>query len=126
MTEKREIYRCPICGNMVEVVGEGMGSMVCCGKPMTRLEGNAVDASLEKHVPVVERTEGKYKVSVGSTPHPMTDEHFIQWIELLTPTKVLRHELCPGDKPEVTFVTDDDAICAREYCNLHGLWKYEL
>ncbi len=123
MTQKREIYRCPICGNMIEVMNAGSGTLVCCEKPMIRLDGNNVDASLEKHVPVVEKTSGGYKVSVGSLPHPMTEEHYIQWIELITKKEVLRHELTPDDKAEATFLTEEDVICAREYCNLHGLWK---
>lgn len=97
--------------------------MVCCGRPMTRLEGNTTDASMEKHVPMVEKVAGGYKITVGSTPHPMSAEHYIQWIELLTPTEVLRKELQPTDRPEATFVTDSECVGVREYCNLHGLWK---
>ena len=123
MTKKREIYRCTTCGNMVEVMIEGAGELVCCGKPMKRLEANTVDASQEKHVPVVEEMEGGLKVKVGSIPHPMTESHFIQWIELVTPSKVLRHELKPNDEPEALFITNEQVVCVREYCNLHGLWK---
>ena len=122
MTNKREIYRCTVCGNIVEVLNPG-AAMSCCGKPMTRLEGNTTDGAKEKHVPIVEAIEGGYRVTVGSTPHPMVDEHYIQWIELLTPTCVLRQELKPGDKPEAVFTTDAPEVTAREYCNLHGLWK---
>lgn len=122
MTQKREIYRCSICGNMIEVTNAGGGTLVCCGKPMVRLDGNEVDASLEKHVPVVEKTSNGYKVHVGSLPHPMTEEHYIQWIELITKKTVLRHELTPNDKAEARFLTDEEMVCAREYCNLHGLW----
>lgn len=123
MTEKRQIYRCAICGNGIEVVNNGGGELVCCGRPMTRLEGNTTDASMEKHVPVVEKVAGGYKITVGSTPHPMSAEHYIQWIELLTPTEVLRKELQPTDRPEATFATDSECVEVREYCNLHGLWK---
>ena len=123
MTKLREIYRCPICGNIVEVLNPGAGTLVCCGKPMVKLEGNVTDAAHEKHVPVVEKIDGGYRVRVGSVEHPMLNEHYIQWIELLTPSSVLRHELQPGDKPEAIFLTDEEPVGTREYCNLHGLWK---
>ncbi len=123
MTKVREIYRCTVCGNIVEVVNSGGGELVCCGKPMVLLKENTTDGAMEKHVPVVERTECGYKVKVGSAEHPMLDNHYIKWIELLTPHGVMRHELKPGDKPEATFCTDEKEVCAREYCNLHGLWK---
>ena len=90
---------------------------------MTLLKENVTDAAHEKHVPVVEKTNCGYSVKVGSAEHPMLDEHYIQWIELLTPTSVLRCELKPGCKPEAVFFTDEECVCAREYCNLHGLWK---
>lgn len=122
MTQKREIYRCSICGNMIEVTNAGVGTLVCCEKPMVRLDGNEADASFEKHVPVVEKMSGGYKVRVGSLSHPMTEGHYIQWIELMTKKKVLRHELTPDDMPEATFLTDEEMVCARAYCNLHGLW----
>ncbi|MGM9675415.1 MAG: desulfoferrodoxin [Bacteroidaceae bacterium] len=123
MTTIRSIYRCPVCGNIVEVMNPGMGELVCCGKPMVLLKENVTDAAQEKHVPVVEKLDGGYRVKVGSAAHPMLSEHYIQWIELLTPTSVLRHELKPGDEPEAVFLTDEECMCAREYCNLHGLWK---
>lgn len=126
MSKKREIYRCPVCGNMVEVINAGAGELVCCGKPMTLLRENTTDGAQEKHVPVVmEETDCGYRVKVGSVEHPMLSEHHIRWIELLTPASVLRHELRPGDKPEAVFRTGEKAVCAREYCNLHGLWKGE-
>ena len=123
MTKRREIYRCPICGNIVEVLNHGAGELVCCGKPMILQKENTTDAAQEKHVPVVEKTADGYRVKVGSVEHPMLDEHFIQWIELLTPKSVLRRELKPGCKPEATFITNEECLCAREYCNLHGMWK---
>ena len=123
MTKRREIYRCPICGNIVEVLNHGAGELVCCGKPMILQKENTTDAAQEKHVPVVEKTDFGYRVKVGSVEHPMLDEHYIQWIELLTPTSVLRCELKPGCKPESTFITSEECLCVREYCNLHGLWK---
>ena len=122
MTKKREIYRCPICGNIVEVMNAGAGTVVCCGKPMVCLEANTVDAAQEKHVPVVERIEGGWKVTVGSVLHPMTEEHYIQWIELHTKNAVMRKELTPQSEPLAVFRTTDEVVCVREYCNLHGLW----
>ena len=126
MSKLREVYRCPICGNMVEVLNPGGGTLVCCGKPMMLLEENTSDGAHEKHVPVVKTTEGGYHVRVGSVEHPMLDEHSIQWVELLTPDMVMRKELKPGDKPEATFLSSEKATAAREYCNLHGLWKGEI
>ena len=126
MTGIRNIYRCPICGNVVEVLNPGMGELVCCGKPMVMLRENSTDAAQGKHVPMVEKVEGGYLVKVGSTDHPMLEEHYIQWIELLTPTSVLKRELKPGDKPEAVFFTDEECVSARVYCNLHGLWMTEV
>ena len=96
MTKTREIYRCTVCGNVVEVVNPG-AVLSCCGQPMMLMKENTTDGAKEKHVPVIEPIEGGYKVSVGSVEHPMLPEHYIQWIELLTPTDVLRHELKPGE-----------------------------
>lgn len=125
MTKTREVYRCSICGNIVEVLNPG-ANMSCCGKPMELLKENTTDGALEKHVPVIEPIEGGVRVKVGSAEHPMVEKHYIQWIELLTATSVLRHELKPGDKPEAIFkinTEEEGPISAREYCNLHGLWK---
>lgn len=96
---------------------------MCCGKPMELLAENTTDAALEKHVPVVEKIAGGYRVRVGSIAHPMQPEHYIQWIELLTPCGVMRKWLKPGDAPEAVFMTDAEEVEVREYCNLHGLWK---
>ena len=123
MTKKREIYHCPICGNVVEVMSEGGGVLVCCGKPMVKLPGNTTEASQEKHIPVIEKIEGGYKVTVGSISHPMTAADYIQWIVLETPTHVLRCELQPSDEPQAIFMTNEAAVCALSYCNLHGLWR---
>ena len=122
MTKTREIYRCAVCGNVVEVLNPG-ATLSCCGQPMTLLDGKTTDGAAEKHVPVVDRMAGGYRVTVGSVEQPMVEGHYIQWIELLTPTEVLRKELKPGDKPEAIFKTDATEVAAREYCNLHGLWK---
>ncbi len=128
MTKKTEVYKCEICGNIVEVTNAGAGTLVCCGQDMNLLKGGTADSSTEKHVPFIEKIEGGYKVKVGeNTKHPMTKEHYIQWIELLTENKVYRKHLTPDDEPEAIFNVDDNEkiISAREYCNLHGLWKYE-
>lgn len=121
------IYRCEICGNIVEVVHSGGGQPVCCGKPMSLLVENGVDASKEKHVPVIEKLVDGYKVRVGSVPHPMEAEHYIEWIELIErdgPSPVIhRAHLKPGDAPEAVFHTKAARVEAREYCNKHGLWK---
>ena len=125
MTKQKEIYRCAICGNIVEVIHPAGGTLKCCGQPMELLTENTTDAALEKHVPVVEKTPEGYKVTVGSTEHPMLDGHYIEWIELATEKETLRKYLKPGEKPMAEFKTDANAVVAREYCNLHGLWKGE-
>ena len=123
MAKKNEIYKCEKSGLMVEVLQDAEGTPMCCGEPMKLLRENTTDGAKEKHVPVVEKIEGGYPVTVGSVEHPMTDAHYIQWIELVTPTGVLRHNLTPQDKPVAEFKTDATEVEAREYCNLHGLWK---
>ncbi len=123
MTKRLEIYKCEICGNIVEMIHEGKGQLVCCGQPMKLYEENTVDASKEKHVPVVEKIPGGFKVKVGSAPHPMEEKHYIEWIEALADGKAYRQFLNPGGAPEAVFLIDAPTITAREYCNLHGLWK---
>jgi len=123
MTQKNEVYKCPLCGNVVEVLHTGAGELVCCGQPMEVMTENTVDAAKEKHVPVVEKTDKGYKVTVGSVAHPMEEKHWIEWIELVTDCAVYRADLKPGDAPEAVFCTDADTVTARAYCNLHGLWK---
>ena len=124
MTKRKEIYKCAVCGNIVEVLHCGSGELVCCGKPMTLMSENTTDGAKEKHVPVVEKIEGGYKVTVGSAEHPMSEEHHIEWIELHTKCgKLMRKCLKPGDKPVAMFKTDAQEVCARAYCNLHGLWR---
>jgi len=123
MAERMEVYKCEICGNIVEVLHGGKGQLVCCGQPMSRLTENTVDAAKEKHVPVIEKVDGGYKVKVGAVPHPMEDKHYIEWIELIAGGSVYRRYLSPGDQPEAFFATDAQDVSAREYCNLHGLWK---
>jgi superoxide reductase len=123
MKERQQIYRCEMCGNMVELIEVGGGELVCCGQPMKLFAENTTDAATEKHVPVVEKVDGGYKVSVGEVDHPMEEKHFIQWIELLDGDKVYRVHLKPGDKPVAFFPVQADSVVAREFCNLHGLWK---
>ena len=123
MAEKLGIYQCGVCGNVAEVVHAGGGSMSCCGQPMNYLKENTVDAAQEKHVPVVEKVDGGYKVSVGSAAHPMVDDHFIEWIELIAGDTCYRQFLSPGDTPEAVFLTSADSPTARAHCNLHGVWK---
>lgn len=125
MTQVGEIYKCEVCGNMVEVVHAGAGELVCCGQPMKKMAAGTTDGATEKHVPVIEKVEGGYKVKVGSVAHPMTEAHYIEWIELVCEKcgKVQRKYLKPGDAPEAFFASDSDNVTAREYCNLHGLWE---
>ncbi|MFH1500565.1 MAG: desulfoferrodoxin [archaeon] len=125
MTELNQIYKCNICGNMVEVTHTGAGTLVCCGENMQLMTANTVDASKEKHVPVVESIEGdsRVRIKVGSEPHPMSEEHYIEWIEIITPDRVLRKYLKPGEKPEKEFTIRAGSFTARVYCNLHGLWE---
>jgi len=123
MTKKLQIYKCEICGNIVELIHEGRGQLVCCAQPMKLYVENTVDASQEKHVPVIEKVEGGIKVKVGSIPHPMEDKHYIEWIEVIADGKAYREFLKPGDSPEAIFKINASSITAREYCNLHGLWK---
>lgn len=123
MTKVKEVYRCAICGNIVEIMHMAGGTLTCCGQPMELLTENTVDAAKEKHVPVVEAIEGGYKVKVGSVEHPMQDNHYIEWIELVEENKIQRVHLKPGDKPEAVFYTDCKNVYAREYCNLHGHWS---
>ena len=125
MAEKYGIYKCEKCGNIVQVLHGEEPSIICCGQDMTKLVANTVDAAQEKHVPVVEEIEGGYLVRVGSVDHPMTPEHYIQWIDLITEdgTLIQRKFLDPSDAPKATFKTEADKVVAREYCNLHGLWE---
>ena len=125
MTKLAEIYRCAICGNIVEVLHTGAGELVCCGQPMGLLQENTVDAATEKHVPIVEIDGHKVKVLVGSVPHPMQQEHYIEWIELLQDGKILAAcALGPGDEPEAQFyISNPGSVKARALCNLHGLWS---
>jgi superoxide reductase len=123
MTERLQVYKCELCGNIVEVIHVGAGELVCCGAPMKLQVENTVDAAKEKHVPVIEKIAGGYKVKVGSVPHPMEEKHYIEWVELIVDGKAYRQFLQPGQAPEATFTIEGAGVTAREYCNLHGLWK---
>jgi superoxide reductase len=123
MTEKLQIYKCEVCGNIVEMLHAGAGQLVCCGQPMTLFTENTVDASKEKHVPVIEKTATGFKVKVGSVAHPMEEKHYIEWIEVIADGQAYRKFLNPGEAPEATFEIKAEKITAREYCNLHGMWK---
>ena len=124
MTKLNEIYKCAVCGNIVEVLHTGAGQLVCCRQPMGLFEEKTEDEGMEKHVPVIEETENGINVKVGSVPHPMESEHFIEWIEVLAGGKVYRKFLKPGEEPEAEFcIKDKSQIEVREFCNVHGLWK---
>ncbi len=123
MTERLQVYKCSVCGNMTEVVHASGGELVCCGQPMNLMTENTTDAATEKHVPVIEKIDGGFKVMVGSIAHPMEDKHYIEWIELIADGKAYHQFLDPGGVPEAVFMVDAAEVTAREYCNLHGLWK---
>jgi superoxide reductase len=123
MAEKLQIYKCELCGNIVEVVHGGDGELVCCGQPMKQFVENTVDAAKEKHVPVIEQAAEGIKVKVGSVAHPMEEKHYIEWVEVIDAQgKAYRQFLEPGQAPEALFCLKGGAVTAREYCNIHGLW----
>lgn len=124
-TEKLHIYKCDHCGIIVDVLHGGGGSLVCCNHNMRLLKENTTDASVEKHVPVIDITPAVVKVSVGSLLHPMEEKHYIEWIAIIADGNVYRKYLKPGDAPEADFCIVAKEITALEYCNLHGLWKKE-
>ena len=132
MTKLNEVYKCELCGNIVEMVHAGDGELVCCGAPMKLYEANTVDAAKEKHVPVIEKTDSGIVVRVGSQAHPMAEDHYIEWIELMAGPRVYRVYLSPGAAPEATFASCNGSCCtctnitARAYCNKHGLWSATL
>ena len=123
MTTMRQVYKCEVCGNIVEVLHIGTSDLVCCGQPMALQAENTVDAAKEKHVPVIEKIKGGVLVKVGSVEHPMIKTHYIEWIEIQTDKKVYRKFLNPGDKPQAEFLLDEEVLYAREYCNIHRLWR---
>ena len=123
MAKKLQIYKCMVCGNIVEVLHTGAGELVCCGQLMKNLAAKTADEGKEKHVPVIEKIDSGYKVKVGSVPHPMEEKHYIEWIELLADGKAYRQFLTPGDAPEAIFNLKANTVTAREHCNIHGLWE---
>ena len=123
MTGQKQVYKCNVCGNIIEVLHTGQGQLVCCGEPMELLQEKVTDTGLEKHVPVIEATDGGIRVKVGEVPHPMEEQHYIEWGEIITDGKSCRMFLKPGDKPEALFDTKAGGVRAREYCSVHGLWK---
>lgn len=123
MTERLQVYKCEVCGNIVEVLHNGAGELVCCGQAMKLYTENTVDAAKEKHVPVIEKIDGGVKVKVGDVAHPMEEKHYIEWIEIVADGKAYRQFLNPGEAPEAVFMIGQSNITAREFCNLHGLWK---
>jgi len=123
LTEKLQVYRCNVCGNIVMVLHPGAGTLVCCNQPMQILEEKTEDVGKEKHVPIIEKMGDVVKIRVGSIPHPMEEKHYIEWIELKTDDEISIKFLKPGDRPEAEFRTTSEKLSAREYCNIHGLWK---
>lgn len=123
MSKKLDVFKCEECGLIVEVVHEGDCAPECKGKPMKQYTENTVDAAKEKHVPVIEKSADAITVKVGSVAHPMQDDHYIEWIELIADGKVYRQHLNPGDEPVAVFPVLAEQVSAREYCNKHGLWR---
>ena len=122
MTKWLEVYKCEICGNIVEVLQAGEGQLVCCGQPMVLLKPKTDDQGKEKHVPVVEEESQGIKIKVGSVPHPMEENHYIKWLEVITEKGVQKNFLKPGESPEAHFAIKDTILEVRDYCNIHGLW----
>lgn len=123
MTALKQIYKCNICGNIIEVLHTGKDELVCCGQPMELLQEKTSDVGMEKHVPIIEATERGIKVKVGDVPHPMEEQHYIEWIQVITDSESCRKFLKPGDKPEADFDITSQTLVAREHCNVHSLWK---
>jgi superoxide reductase len=123
MVQQLQVFKCSVCGNMVEVIRGGGGDMICCGKPMECLTAKTADQGKEKHVPVVEKANGGIKVKIGSIPHPMEEKHYIEWVEVITDGKAYRQFLKPGQAPEAVFNLNAASVTVREHCNLHGLWE---
>ena len=123
MTKKLEIYKCEVCGNIVEMLHASTGQLKCCGQFMTLFKEKTEDQGMEKHVPVIEKTETGVKIKVGDIPHPMEGNHYIEWIELITDGKIYREFLSSGETPEAEFEIKAENIRARSYCNVHGVWN---
>lgn len=124
MTELRQIYKCEACGNIVEVLHPGVGALVCCGEEMQLLDEQTEDSTVEKHVPYIKKTQDGVAVRIGQNQdHPMMEKHYIEWIQVIADGASYRKFLNPGDEPEAVFNIKADEITAREFCNIHGLWK---
>jgi len=123
MTQLNQIYKCNVCGNIVEILHTGVGQLFCCGQPMELLKEKTEEEGSEKHMPVVEMTEKGIKVKIGSVSHPMEEKHYIEWIEVIVDGKSYKKFLKPGDAPEAEFCVETEKVVARGYCNVHGLWK---
>lgn len=122
MTKQKQIYKCEVCGNIVEVLHDGEGELVCCGQPMSFQMEKKEDEGSEKHVPIIEKSENGISVKVGSQAHPMGKEHYIEWIELVSDSKNCKKFLKPGDQPKATFKNESENNKVRIFCNVHGLW----
>jgi len=122
MVERMQVYKCDLCGNIVEVLHGGAGELVCCNQPMKLMEAKTENMGKEKHVPVIEKTDLGVKVEIGSVPHPMEEKHYIEWVAVITDRGIYRKFLNPGEKPEAEFKIKESVISAKEYCNVHGLW----
>jgi superoxide reductase len=125
MTKRLEVYKCEICGNIVELLHTGRGTLVCCGQEMNLMREQTADQTTEKHVPIIEKIPSGIKAVVGSTLHPMEEKHYIEWIEIITKGGASRKFLKPGDKPESLFKDVEGLEKIREYCNIHGLWEHK-
>lgn len=123
MAKQLDVFKCELCGNIVELLHVGGGELVCCGQPMTLMEEKTADSATEKHVPVIEKKDGGISVKVGSVPHPMEEKHYIEWIEISADNRVCKKFLKPGEAAEVFFEVEGKDVKAREYCNIHGLWR---
>ncbi|MBW3015430.1 desulfoferrodoxin [Candidatus Woesearchaeota archaeon] len=123
MTKLNEVYKCNVCGNIVQMIHASAGQLVCCNQPMELQTEKTEDEGNEKHVPIIEKIETGFKVKVGSIPHPMEESHHIEWIELIADNKSYRKFLEPGNPAEAEFCIQAETVTAREFCNLHGLWK---
>jgi len=125
MTEVLQVYKCTVCGNVVEVLHAGRGKLVCCEQPMVMMDVKKTEEGSEKHLPVIERTGNTIKIRVGSVPHPMEEKHYIEWIEVIDDGCAHRKQLRPVDEPEAEFTVMADKVKVRAYCNVHGLWQSE-
>lgn len=123
MRKRYQVYKCEVCGNIVQILHGSVGTLVCCNKPMRLFEEKTDEDGKEKHVPVIDKLENGIKVKIGSIPHPMEENHYVEWIEVIAGDKICRKHLSPGDAPEAIFNIIAEDIIAREYCSVHGHWR---